>query len=99
MWQDYVLTAGSIAFVLALIPAIRSPEKPARSTCALTAGVLYTFAVTQWTLDLPFTAITTMATAAAWTVLLFQRRIGERPAFEDGSWKPSWWPKGYDKTA
>jgi hypothetical protein len=36
--------------------------------------VLYVFAVTDWTLNLYFTALTTLATAAAWTVLLLQKR-------------------------
>lgn len=75
MIQDYVLTAGSIVFVLALIPAIRAAEKPARSTCGLTAGVLYVFAVTDWTLNLKFTAFTTFLAAAAWSILLLQKRL------------------------
>jgi hypothetical protein len=75
MWQDYVLTAGSVGFVLALIPALLARQKPSRITCAATGAILYTFAITQWTLSLPFTAITTAATAAAWTVLLFQTRL------------------------
>jgi hypothetical protein len=74
MIQDYIYTAGSIIFILSLLPAVFSKEKPPRSTCALTGGVLYVYAVNGYTLDLYFTAITTLITAAVWTVLLFQRR-------------------------
>lgn len=74
MWQDYVLTAGSIIFILALIPAIFADHKPPRSTCATTAAVLYVFAFTEFTLNLYFASLTTLATAACWTVLLLQKK-------------------------
>lgn len=72
MWQDYVLTAGSIAFVLALIPAVRAKEKPARTTSAMTSFVLWIFAATDVTLGLYWTALTTALTASMWLVLLIQ---------------------------
>ena len=74
MIQDYIYTAGSILFILSLLPALKAKEKPPRFTCALTGSVLYVYAINGYTLDLYFTAITTLVTAAVWTVLLFQRR-------------------------
>jgi len=74
MIQDYIYTAGSILFILSLLPALKAAEKPPRSTCALTGSVLYVYAVNAWTLDLFFTAITTLITASVWTALFFQRR-------------------------
>lgn len=73
MWQDVVLTIGSLIFALALIPSVRSADKPAPLTSASTAAVLYVFAGVDLTLDLVFTAITTAITAALWTTLLIQR--------------------------
>ncbi len=73
MWQDAVLTGGSILFILALIPSVRGTDKPAVSTCLLTAAVLYVFAAVQLTLGLPFTAATTAVTATMWATLLIQK--------------------------
>jgi len=75
MWQDYVLTAGSLAFIVALLPAVWSEAKPPRSTCALTGAVLWAYAIVDATLSLNWTALTTAGTAALWTVLLLQKRL------------------------
>lgn len=73
MWQDAVFTLGSVLFTLALIPSVRSADKPAVKTSLLTASVLYVFAVVYVTLGLYFTAFTTAATATLWAVLLVQK--------------------------
>jgi hypothetical protein len=73
MWQDAVLTAGSLVFALALLPSVLGEDKPSAWTSATTAAVLFVFAGTEATLDLVFTAATTAITAAMWTVLLVQK--------------------------
>lgn len=75
MWQDYVLTAGSLAFIAALLPAVFSDAKPPRATSVLTAAVLYVFALTDVTLHLYLTAGITALTAATWTVLAIQKTL------------------------
>lgn len=72
VWQDIVLTTGSVLFLLALIPTILGPTKPAPFTSLLTGTVLLVFAGTYATLGLPFATVTTAATGAAWLVILRQ---------------------------
>lgn len=77
-WQDAVFTAGSIVFLIALIPTILGPSKPAASTSAMTGTVLLLFAVTYLTLGLYLSAVTTSLTAAAWLTVLVQTLRGNR---------------------
>lgn len=79
MWQDWVLTAGSLAFIVALFPAVFSDAKPPLATSALTASVLYVFALTDVTLHLYLTAAVTAVTAATWTVLGIQKALDNGP--------------------
>ena len=71
--QDIILTAGSIVFILALVPSIRSKDKPALLTSSMTAFVLYVFACTYISLGLWLTASVTALTAAMWTALAVQK--------------------------
>lgn len=75
MWQDYVLTAGSLAFIAALLPAVFSDAKPPKTTSLMTATVLYVFALTDVSLHLYLTAAVTAVTAATWTVLAAQKAL------------------------
>jgi len=77
MWQDAVLTAGSLIFMLALLPSILGEDKPAPWTSLTTAATLYVFAAVDLTLGLTFTALTTAATATLWMALLIQK-VGQR---------------------
>lgn len=79
MWQDYVLTAGSVVFILALLPAVFSDAKPPKATCLTTAAVLYVFALTDVTLHLYLTAAITALTAWTWSVLAIQKRLDTGP--------------------
>jgi hypothetical protein len=72
-WQDWVLAVGSFIFVIALIPSIQSPDKPALSTSVLTAAVLGIFALTYMTLSLWLAAFTTSMTCVCWTILGIQK--------------------------
>jgi hypothetical protein len=82
--QDLVITAGSLALSAALVPSLRSRVgKPVRSTCALTAAVLYAFALCYATLGLPLAAATALLSAALWTALLLQSRPQDAGALAD----------------
>ena len=72
IWQDAILTAGSVVFLIALIPTALGPSKPARATSALTGTVLLIFAVTYLTLNLNFAAAVTGLTGATWLMILAQ---------------------------
>lgn len=76
MWQDAVLTVGSVIFILALLPSILGEDKPAAWTSLTTAAVLYVFAAVDLTLGLKFTAFTTAVTATLWVTLLIQKTRG-----------------------
>jgi hypothetical protein len=71
--QDLILTAGSLIFALALLPSIFSKNKPALSTSLLTAVVVYIFAGVYISLNLWFTAITTLITGSCWSILALQK--------------------------
>lgn len=73
MWQDAVLTVGSLVFMLALLPSVLGEDKPAPWTSLTTAATLYVFAGVDMTLGLTFTALTTVGTASLWATLLVQR--------------------------
>ena len=73
-WQDVILTAGTVIFLLALIPTMVGSTKPARATSAMTGTVLLVFAATYLTLDLYFTAAMTAITGAAWLLILVQTK-------------------------
>ena len=72
-WQDIVLSIGSWIFVIALIPAIRSREKPPLSTSLLTGTILAVFAVVYFTLELWSSVIAVSATSTAWFTLAVQK--------------------------
>lgn len=74
IWQDAVIAAGELIFVIALIPAMLSASKPPRSTCAITSAVLFIYAGTFASLNLWWGAWMTFLGAACWAMLLFQRR-------------------------
>ena len=77
-WQDIVLTLGSIIFLVALVPSIRSKDKPALMTSLMTGLVLFVFATTYITLDLWFSAATTALTGMLWLVLAVQKARAEK---------------------
>lgn len=74
MWQDYVISAGQITFIIALLPSLLSDDKPHRTTCVLTGTVLAFFAFTFSTLSLWIGAITAGVCALCWYVLAAQER-------------------------
>jgi hypothetical protein len=73
LWQDYVLTIGSIVFAVALIPAIVAKEKPPLSTSVPTFFFLYLFSFVYLTLHLWLSTVTTLITGSMWLILAIQQ--------------------------
>jgi hypothetical protein len=74
MWQDTVLTIGTMIFIIALLPSVFGSAKPAAMTSLMTGTVLAIFAVTYTMLPDPlwFAAVTTATTSTVWFVLFGQ---------------------------
>jgi hypothetical protein len=72
-WQDLVLTVGSIVLIIALIPSVKGPNKPALSTSIMTGCVLSTFALVYATLNLWLSSITTIIACLLWFTLAAQK--------------------------
>lgn len=73
LWQDYILTIGSIVFSVALVPAVLAREKPPLSTSVPTFFFLYLFSFVYTTLNLWLSALTAGITATLWLILAIQR--------------------------
>ena len=74
IWQDILIMLGGFGFSIALLPSLLSKGKPARATCLITGGILSSYVVAMYTLELYLSALGTSITAALWWTLLFQRR-------------------------
>jgi len=72
-WQDIVLGVGQIIFFLALIPSIRSEDKPAFSSSIITGTVLLVYALVFASLSLWFTVLTDIITTIFWYILAYQK--------------------------
>lgn len=72
-WQDIVLTIGQIIFIIALVPSILSPDKPALQTSVVTAAVALSIAAVYVTLSIPFAAISAALNGVLWLVLAVQK--------------------------
>ena len=72
-WQDAVFAIGTLTFSLALIPSIKSKNKPHLYTSVMTAVVLVAFSATYFSLDLIFSCITALINASLWSVLTWQK--------------------------
>lgn len=72
-WQDFILTAGSIIFIVALFPSVLGKDKPAIKTSLLTGGVLVVYLVVYISLQLWFTTVTTVVLSPLWFLLAFQQ--------------------------
>jgi len=78
IWQDILMMIGGFGFALALIPSIVGERKPAKSSCAITGGILTSYVVAMATLGLILSAIATGITAIMWWVLLIQQTRRQR---------------------
>lgn len=72
-WQDIVIAVGTVIIVLGVLPSIFSDDKPALATCAITATIVFIFALTFLTLELWFTATVNLANTTVWTILTVQQ--------------------------
>ena len=72
-WQDIVLGVGQLLFLVALIPSLRSEDKPALGTSVMTGALLTVFAVVYLTLGLLFSTISSLIIALGWWTLAFQK--------------------------
>lgn len=70
-WQDAVFSAGTIAFAIALLPAIRAKLYPPPSTCFITGSFLFLFAVADASLDLWFAMIFSALSGILWLYMGF----------------------------
>ena len=73
MWQDYVISACIIAFIIALFPMIVGPDKPALKSSVMTAGIQIVLTVTYVTLDLWFSVVTGAILFGCWATLAVQK--------------------------
>ena len=73
MWQDYVLTATSVAFIGFLIPMLRSAVRVPWWTAGPTSYCLAANAVVLYTLAMPFSALTALVLAAMWQRIATRR--------------------------
>ncbi len=82
LWQDYVLTIGSLVFSVALVPAVMAKEKPPLSTSVPTFFFLYLFAFVYATLSLWLSAGSALLTGSLWLTLAIQKYIQQRKRTE-----------------
>jgi len=73
MWQDIVLTVGSIILLLALFPSLLSKQKPAITTSLLTGAVLLVYAIVYASLSLWFSVLATSITGLLWFGMAAQK--------------------------
>lgn len=70
-WRDYVLFAGQIIFLVALVPTVIGNSKPEFSTCIITATGMtvftYVYATVRWWWT---TAIASLVTVLWWILVL-----------------------------
>ena len=78
LWQDYVLTIGSLVCSIALVPAVMAKEKPPLSTSVPTFFFLYLFSFIYSTLFLWLSAVTSALTATLWLILAIQKYKSSR---------------------
>jgi hypothetical protein len=72
-WQDIILSIGNFIFVIALLPSVFGPDKPALSSSLLTGAVLSCFTVIYASLALWTATIAVGLSAFVWFVLAYQQ--------------------------
>jgi hypothetical protein len=73
IWQDILFAVGGIVFAVALLPAVRDPQKPPLTTSLVTGCWLAAFVPAYATLGLTWAAVTTSISASLWLTLAWQR--------------------------
>lgn len=75
-YADVIVSGASVAFIVALIPALRALVAPPLRTSAIIAIGLTFMAVAMVSVDLYWSAFTTAAQAALWFALLAKGMYG-----------------------
>jgi hypothetical protein len=73
-WQNIVLSIGVLVFVIALIPALRTMQKPPVQTSILYAVIVMGFTVVDVSFKLYLAAVLTFVNALQWLALAVQAR-------------------------
>lgn len=75
---DLVFTIGGLVFAVGLLPACLNPKTrmPLRTSLP-TAIVLWVYGITFVCMGLPFSALSSYVTAAMWTFIAMDRRVGD----------------------
>ena len=82
-WQDIVITIGTFIFAIALIPTLKSKDKPPISTSLTTGLTLLIFALTFASLGLWFSFIMNLVTGTLWLILARQKiRVKDKTVHE-----------------
>jgi hypothetical protein len=71
--QDFILTVGSVIFLIALLPMLQATEKPVIKTSLTTGIVLCVFSATYASLELYFSAVMTLLSGGIWLTLAWQK--------------------------
>ncbi len=72
-WQDIVISVAQLCFIFAMLPSIRSKDKPATATSIMNVVLVCTIAACLLTLKLWFSALTALAIAVTWAILAIQK--------------------------
>lgn len=78
VWQDIIIAICNFVMFLALIPSIKSTEKPILSTSIITASAVTVIAITLRTLSLQFAFISTALIAIGWWTLTLQNLMRKK---------------------
>lgn len=79
--QDLIFAVGGLILSAALLPTVFGPDKPALSTCLLTAAVLVSFSISFASLGLWLAFAANAISATLWGVIALQiivRRRGDQ---------------------
>lgn len=77
-WQDFVMTAGAMVFIIALVPMVLGQSKPMVSSSVINALALTGFTVVFVSLGLWYSAITEAIVTLLWVILAAQRQLQKR---------------------
>lgn len=72
-WQDLAFVIGNIFFVFALIPSLKSKNKPSFYTSFPSTLILLVFAISLASLELWASAMATLTVASLWGILALQK--------------------------
>ncbi len=72
-WQDIVISVAQLCFIIAMVPSIKSNDKPASSTSVMNIILVGVIAFCLLTLRLWFSALTALAIATTWAILAIQK--------------------------